>query len=558
MMKTYTDISNNISHFHRALWMVNPFALGSLLFAISLVLLFWASSLELRDAKFLKIISTTLECTTDTNANQPGGQTSGAFNFEVRDAKDSGNKYLLVCAPHEKKPIASFLVKKTGYLWALNWSLGVCLIFPIIIGVALWSAQNFFLAIETVHRRRMLVKRNRLERIKLSDYTNKFWRSAFVWCSIGFFIGSGLVMKDYAAVVLEPLRCAQEINQSAAAQERCKSVLFDPSNVEFEREYDWSISSTFPMLYKNYYLDNSGKPYFESPEGRAALKKVGAQYDSVANNLAFSTAVYLLNAFMSGVVTAYYALLAIAAAQVYKFTVWTKMKKGKRDLDQLSIMPDLSSQSVCKWFEHFSPSVQGVLLTCFFGVIAMYLMRVQNLFLREDYSFIGDLFLSDPGAHLKVVGASLMKIPQGKIDMPTAFDNLYEVVTMAMNDTQAWYAFAASVIVIYVSTVFFIIVLRSAAFNSRLQATEMLEKRQNDMKAYYKETFSIRSIDEIRSSLNDMKIWPMAWPNEKKTGLFLIMGIIFLTFYKLFPWFLVACCVLIVTWVWKSGVKWLE
>lgn len=536
------NISRRINDAHRNLWMMNPVVIGMILFSASLLILFWAVSLQLSNTKLLKNVSESPQCTAGaTTIGTPDG-----YEFQIIEDE---NQYVLVCPSQSGKPAASFLVKKVGYLWALNWSLGVCFLFPVIISAALWSAQSFFQAIETVHRKKMLVERNKLKPVSLSPYTQRFWKQALIWSVLSFSIGFSLIMKDYVAVVLRPMECAR----SSEITQGCTAHLFNPANVEFEREYDWSISAALPLVYKTYYKDAHGRPYFESKAGKDVLNKISAGYDSVPVNLSFSTAVYFLNALMSGMITAYYALLALAATHVYKFSVRGKIRKAKNSLSSVSVMPDLSSSSTCKGFEVFAPAMHGALVAGLFGVVAMYLMRIQNLFLRADQSHIGDFFLNDPGQHIKEIISGILTI-----NMPSVYNKLNEVIIMAMNDTQAWYALAASVIVIYVSSIFFIVVLRSAANRSRQDAREMIENRPADITRYYKKTLGINTEEEIRANLDNMKIWPVAWPNEKKTGLFMLMGIIFLTFYKLFPWFLIALCALIVTWAWRAGNKLLE
>ncbi len=461
-----------------------------------------------------------------------------------------------------------FYVKNVGFLAALNWSVQFLLLFPVSIFFAFRVPQLFSEAVRRMHDKGMLKQRSsaqetvELEGDAVRFIRDKIWRRA-LGCGLVLMAGIFLVMwYDWDAVVNTPLECHQE---GWPPIENCQGADLAPFEDSRENELDWSISATFPSVYQRHYGDSIDgesktllsllyafgctaehredlKGIFDFPIDDAACLKSDYRehyrYAGVLENSLFSGYVYLVAALLSALVLMFYGYLFCFA--------WT-MEEVSRRKYALMVVPNLRSNDLRRGFELLWPPVRAVILATFVGYAVLYLMRIQNLFLRaQEYRDIFDFMARDLLSPVRditlVVGKFLGGSEVGSLSgqISSTPETLERILDPGLNDTQAYFSVVLFAFVTVIVSILLVIALHDVASRAKQDVIDDHEEAEDleDFVVHHEVDKSLQSESTekkalwILSRVSEMRTWPLDWPSLNRALKLLLTGILFLIFYR--------------------------
>ncbi len=465
-----------------------------------------------------------------------------------------------------------FYVKNVGFLAALNWSVQLLILFPISIFFAFRVPQLFTEAVARMHDKGMLRRRDDaqeevgLESDIVSFIRVKIWRRA-LGCGIVLFAATFLVMwYDWHSVVYTPLDCDRA---GWTPAERCQGADLAPFEDSRENELDWSVSATFPSIYSRHYGEAQGQAQADAPskvltllyrygckaDRRTELRGVfdfpldetacdredyrqHYRYADLSENLVFSGYVYLVAAVLSALVLMFYGYLFCFA--------WTMEELSRRKY-KLLILPNLRSKDLRRGFELLWPPIRAVIIATFVGYAVLYLMRIQNLFLRaQEYRDIFDFMARDLLSPFRditlVVGKFLGGEDVGSLSgqITSTPETLERILDPGLNDTQAYISVVIFSLVTVIISILLIIALHDVASRAKQDVLDDLEE-SDDLDAFIerhpveesvKGETREKKIVWVMSRVSDMVTWPLDWPTLNRAMKLLLIGILFLIFYR--------------------------
>lgn len=461
-----------------------------------------------------------------------------------------------------------FYVKNVGFMAALNWSVQFLLLFPVSIFFAFRVPQLFSEAVRRMHDKGMLKQRNSahepvaLEGDTVQFIRDKIWRRS-LGCGLVLMAGIFLVMwYDWDAVVNTPLDCHQ---QGWPPIESCQAADLAPFEDSRENELDWSISATFPSVYQRHYgesIDGESKTLlsllyafgckaerredlkgiFDFPiDDAACLKSDYRQhyrYAGVLENSLFSGYVYVVATILSALVLMFYGYLFCFA--------WT-MEEVSRRKYALMVVPNLRSSDLRRGFELLWPPVRAVILATFVGYAVLYLMRIQNLFLRaQEYRDIFDFMARDLLSPMRditlVVGKFLGGDEVGSLSgqISSTPETLERILDPGLNDTQAYFSVVLFAFVTVIVSILLVIALHDVASRAKQDVIDDHEEAEDleHFVAHHDVDKSLKSDSPeqkalwILSRVSEMRTWPLDWPSLNRAMKLLLTGILFLIFYR--------------------------
>jgi hypothetical protein len=308
-----------------------------------------------------------------------------------------------------------------------------------------------------------------------------FWPACLTVCFFTVFL-------DWYCVVDSPLRFGTlltEISDENRPQ-LCKNIA--------GQEIDWSISAIF---------------------GKTDSIPSSSSTPSMLENRIFSGYVYAIMLVQVCIILTYFCFIFSLAISIYRlnrgeFGIW--------------VVPNLRSNDTLKrmGFENFERVLQPCVFVTILSFIMAFAMRIQNEFLRSSdenififmFGYISDLFsgegFSIPKAMGEIFDIGMFEDPNSLVAAPTILV-LFTLVSVILG-----------------------LILRRAALDSASYVERALQDKEEERKVnrfYGTETVT------LRNALNEIKVWPLSWP-EMRTMLFLAaIGVVCFFFYRLaFIW----------------------
>ncbi len=454
-----------------------------------------------------------------------------------------------------------FLVKSVGYMPALNWSVVLAFLFPITLFFAFRAPRLFQQAISRIHERGMfyVTRRGGRRPPSLRQLRGEVWRLALLIGVPTFILAATTVMLDWRQVVHQPFAC---LDPSLASALACEGQPQPPHQSRFANELDWSIAATFTASYDEHY--NLGAPEFKNLDSSKTdpISLIASRLNEgegnprdlapspLTKNYFFSLYVYAVLAVFTGLLLAFYGyLLALALV----------LERYSRGEGLAVVMPDLLSSDPRRGFQHFWPPLRAVLVATFIAYIMLYLMRIQNLFLREQsytniFAFMFDDILNPLRDFVSLVhlafSGQVGELIGGQTSAVSTASDLANVLDPGLRDPQAYFAVGVLFIGTVVIAILVLIALHDVAARSRDEAIALLDEPASagSLVDHFKAVASRRSqrgqskagegeapsveLEKLRANALTMDTWPLKWPGLGSALRLLAVGILFMIFYR--------------------------
>lgn len=346
--------------------------------------------------------------------------------------------------------------KEVGFLWAVNWSLFCTVIAPIIVGFGLNTLRTFETTLESICAAGML-RDDAFRRVSYNSLA-EIWhahaqknRLLFIFVLIAVI---GFIMWDWWSVVGHPL-----INPDSV-----RNPLTDP-----QMEYDWSVSALF--------------------EGSSV---------NTSALLVFSFAAYFLFAALVPAL-----VIAVTLCTIYFMVFVTSVRlpgDGKSDEVHFAAVPS-GEDDRHFGFKVFGPLFDSYLLMSLFIMLGLWLMAVQNVYLRDPFSTnIVNFIWGDLDQYARLIDNS-----GGVFDFiswfvaPTRYTvpNIQVALSVLLMPTICLVSVAGS---------WFI--LRSKAISAGKLSRKNVAKLARELQ---------QSSDRLDERLKkDMEVWPVGWITSRK------------------------------------------
>lgn len=365
------------------------------------------------------------------------------------------------------------VTKDVGFLWAFNWSLAALLIVPAMVGFGLYTYKELPQLFEQLAKRRMVVD-DYLQPVS-ADTIKDYWRrharvialvSAFAFvCSIGYTLWEfyHVVGRHYLAGAFPT-----GVGLADAYQER-----------------DWSVAALLG-----------------TPEA--------ARIDKAANGL-FALLVYFVYVGLaSGFTYSVYIYLLGVASFVYALA-----HRG----EGLRLIPDLRGADAAydrrAGLQLFEPLVQNALFVTLLTFLLLFLIHLQNVYLRVPHSTIFAFAFPELGG-----GEGLLAKLEALAGAVTARAGLAN-----LNSALA-YGFGSFLFVIVL--VILSVTLRLAAQKSRHWLEEHLADEGSALPAW----LAPLGREKCLARLAAMSLWPARWPRVNQLAIASVIAALCLVFYK--------------------------
>jgi hypothetical protein len=382
------------------------------------------------------------------------------------------------------------LQKQVGFIPSLNWSVVLVVLFPAAIFTALRTVRLFTRAFLDLPRRRMLAGRDwsPASDEQARALLSKVWSAATPIGAIFFIVAVAIGLWDFLSVVWAPISDGH--------------LLVAPGKSDFEQEIDWSVSSLLGGL------TNDPLP------NRTA-------------NLVFDAIAYLVLTLEMGLILSFYGFLVGLSAVLYGLS--------EGDAQPFRLVPDASDPDRRRGFEHFERFFLGVLSVTLLGYLACYLMRIQNLFLRDkSYLRLDQMIFNQLSSQL----SSDWELPH---DVQSAVDfvarNVTDIAhavfaTGDLADTQSYLGVVLLLTVMLVVALSLFAVLRGAAHEGRHVVER--ELGQPVQKTAIAQFYGMPA-EAIKTNIGatSMEVWPLKWPTLNGVIAYLSLGAACFFFYRL-------------------------
>lgn len=381
--------------------------------------------------------------------------------------------------------------KEVGFLPAVNWSIGLIILFPAALFSMLITVQRLERTLGTLPGHHMLAQEDwkPATTSQVSGFIDRIWRSAAAIGLFFFIVGVGAMAWDWWSVVGHPLSKCSDI----------PPIL--PGAVDVRYELDWSISSLFKHISSD-------------------------ELPTCTQNKIFSAAAYAMMAVESAAVLSFYGILIGVASEIYALS---DQRRG------LLLTPNVTDKDRRRGFQVFAPFFGGVLTTTLLGYLACYFMRIQNLYMREVKFHRIDEMLLQPIADSATSFAHLPDTPQKVVSYIA--NSVSDIATALFDsgrfdDINSYEGALILLIVIFVVAASLVAVLRAAAQESRTTLHLALSEKANRKKieGYYGVSHEVIA---RRIGGSQMDVWPLHWPTLNSFVAFLSLGFACFIFYRL-------------------------
>ena len=383
------------------------------------------------------------------------------------------------------------LSKEVGFLPAVNWSIGLVILFPATLFSMMITVQRFERTLATLRGHHMLAQADWTPATHAQEvgFIDRIWRNATPIGLFFFLVGLTTMAWDWWSVVGQPLS-------------HCGSTLpISPAAVDVHYELDWSVSSLFTHISSD-------------------------KLPTCLENQIFSAAAYTLMAFESAAVLSFFGVLIGVASEIYALS---DQKRG------LLLIPNATDKDRRRGFQLFAPFFMGVLTTTLLGYLSCYFMRIQNLYLRDVKFHRIDEMLLRP---ITESASSFSHLPDSPQQVISYLANSVSDIGDALFDSGRFYDVNSYegalilLIVIFVVAASLVAVLRNAAQEGRTTLHLALADghKKKMVEAYYglNSAVIVRRISE-----KQMDVWPLHWPNLNSFIVFMSLGFACFFFYRL-------------------------
>jgi len=367
--------------------------------------------------------------------------------------------------------------KQVGFVWALNWSMTLIFLLPILVIFGLESYRGFRRSFKRLVSRNMVS--NKDGSIVNEEDLFDAWKGILLTVAT---IG-GLTL--CASLIYAYWEYNSVVGRHFADGQYPTIDLKNPY-----QEADWSVAALLPGTNQD---DNSINP--------------------VANNT-FSLIMYLLVPGLgTGIVFSFFFLFT----GFFFFLYWLS--------DRYLLLPHVSDKDPRRGFQIFSEMVGDVIRASIIVLVICYLMIIQNLYLRDDATSIVDFMFSD----FKKNGSDEML--EGKISNIISFleDGLLTSHTHpgAFN-LQGSLSFALSSLVLVLIIFFFSFLFNRLIKHCQARALERLRSGLTLPSAA-----EGLDNDEQFKRVTEMNCWPVAWTPLKTLLWLFSCAFICIVFYKI-------------------------
>ena len=366
------------------------------------------------------------------------------------------------------------LRKEVGFLSALNWSLGALLVIPAIIAFGLYTYRELPRIFDHLAKRHMVVDEalRAVDGTRIKEHWRGYARTIAVLSAGAFVVAIGYSLWEYYYVVGQHYLRGEfpaALRLTDAYQER-----------------DWSVAA---LLGAN--------------ESQSISK--------IANGL-FALVVYVLYAGLpSGFVFSIYIYLVGIAIFVYSLA---HREQG------LHLVPDLRGSDAAydrrAGLQVFEPLVQNALFVTLLSFLLLFLIHLQNVYLRVPVASIFDFAFPSLGGNGRGWMAVLESIA-GAITARAGLANLNSALA---------YGFGSFLFVMVLAIL--AVTLRLAAQKSRGRLAELL----GDEDTKLPEWLAPLGREKCLARLDAMSMWPARWPRINQLAAATVVAALCLVFYK--------------------------
>jgi hypothetical protein len=364
--------------------------------------------------------------------------------------------------------------KEVGFLSALSWSMGALIVIPAIIAFGLYTYRELPQVFEHLAKRHMVVDENlkAVDAARIKEHWRRYARNIAILSACAFVVAIGYSLWEYYYVVGQHYLRGEfpaAVRLADAYQER-----------------DWSVAALLG-----------------GPESQGISK--------IANGL-FALLVYVLYAGLpSGFVFSIYIYLVGVSIFVYSLA---HREQGLR------LIPDLRGSEAAydrrAGLQVFEPLVQNALFVTLLSFLMLFLIHLQNVYLRVPIASVFDFAFPNLGAGERGWMGMLESIA-GAITARAGLANL--------NSAMA-YGFGSFLFVMVLAVL--AVTLRMAAQRSRARLAEHLADENTKLP----EWLAPLGREKCLARLEAMSMWPARWPRVNQLALATVFAALCLVFYK--------------------------
>ncbi len=363
--------------------------------------------------------------------------------------------------------------KEVGFVWAINWSLSLIIVYPAIAGIGLQALREMAALPERLIKRRMIVDGDfRTARI---GYAKTEFRKALR-------VGTG------AAIILLPIFVIYSVweFQTIVGTHFDSGVPF-PELIPLDhpmQERDWSVAALLPTA-------------ASSPPLRSA-------------NYGFALVAYVwLVGFGSALVLSIFISFLAGAGAVYRLSARNEGLRIVPDLRNPQGRRAFDNRCGFEVFERLFRHSMVVVLLCF---VALFLVNLQNTYIRQPDAHILDYLLPD----FSFPNGFLEEFVGGQGGRST-LTNLNGALSTAVG------GMLFAIIVFGLA-----ITLRIGARQAHALMLERIEDTEEPLPVFLEET----SRDDALERLDDMRFWPVRWLGLNRILAAITLAAISLIFHK--------------------------
>ena len=364
--------------------------------------------------------------------------------------------------------------KEVGFLWAINWSVSLVIVYPAIAGVGLHALREMAALPERLTRRRMLVDAG--FRAAKQGFGDTEIRRA-----LRRGMGVGLVLLvAFCSYALWEFQTV--IGAHFDTGQPFPSII--PMDHPFQ-ERDWSVAALLPTI-------------------------DGILPDRTANYV-FALLVYVwLVGFGSTLVLTIFITFVLVAAAIYRLSSRT---------DGLRIVPDLRDPPGRRRYDHrcgfevFERLFRYSMMVVLLSFVALYLVNLQNTYIRQPDAHILDYLVPDTSFPNGVMAGLV-----GGGGVRSALANLNGALSTAVGG------------LLFAMIVFGLaITLRIGARQAHLLMTERIEDEEEPLPVFLEETDRADALER----LDNMRFWPVRWLGINRILVAIVLAGISLVFHKI-------------------------
>lgn len=398
----------------------------------------------------------------------------GILNFETcwnGIPGDLATYKLVACnAPH-------VLAKQVGFGLALNWSVGLCALFPFFIYCVCETVNGGLWAVDEMVRRKMIV--------------------SHTWSTPSAAFMRGLVKKRTVTLIVvivavTVLTTGFVVLQYYRVVGRFYDGSFRPfSFTDPQNEADWSIAA----------------PICEYTGEKSEQCKTILQYRDL--NGWFAAAAYAYLVYLGAIS----AITFMCAFGLYvRFIFASDVRQAK-----LRVVPDLRSTDQRRGFDVLEDFFTHAIIGCFVLFAMGYLVAVQNVYLRQPAKDLAVFFLPLMPANVKWDAAELIEAIKSGAEFILVNGETVAVTLLGL-------LFIALVVASSAAALG-----RAARRGAEVVQGELAKPTLDVAFSAYLGRVGVTP-DDARRALVEIRFWPMRWPALTTTIAWLVLGIIAMLF----------------------------